>query len=366
MATPAIPIYRPGTGSELMPGGSGGSNQFFPFMPSLPSPGSPQANPGGGGGMPSGGGPIDFSQFDWSGGHANPSTMWGVYTNKGSGVATEPLQYPGVGANLASYLQSQIGKGTPANPLLMQLMQFLSGGQSSSPGANTLSTIANQGISALPEWQAMIDAQQRNIGQNQANLREQFAGMGNLAGSPFGTAMTDFMTQTTKDQNALLGQLQQQNILQGQIPVSEMLQQMMGQTAMFGQSLLPQNNPLLSLMGQMSSQYAPMYGLKHGGGILGGLLPSLFGGAGGAASAAAGGGGFSDILLAGLAGMCDVAASFWGWNDPRTRKVQWFMMTQADPDIAMFYFLNAKRIAQTEHRWKFKPLFDAIVGEGGR
>jgi hypothetical protein len=355
----ALPIFRPAGAPQMIPNGSGSSNQFFPTMPSMPSPG---------GGMPSGGGsqgpsaPIDFSQFNWSGGAKNPPTMWGVYNNKPSGVATEPLQYAGVGANLANFLQSQIGQGTPANPMLMQLMQFLSGGQSSSPGANTLGTIANNGISALPEWQQMIGAQQQNIQQNQANLREQFAGMGNLAGSPFGTAMSDYMSQTTADQNSLLGQLQQQNILQGQIPASEFLQNQMGQMSMFGQSLLPQNNPLLSLMSQMSSQYAPMYQTKQGGGMLGGLLPSLAGGAGAGIAAGVGGGGASDVIMAILAGMCDVAASFWGWDDPRTKRVQWWMITQADPDVALFYFLNGKRIAQTPHRWKFKPLFDSIVG----
>ena len=106
------------------------------------------------------------------------------------------------------------------NPLLQQLMTMLSGGNSSIPGGNTLNTIASQGISALPEWQQMVAAMQDPIAQQSANLKEQFASMGDLAGSPFASAMSNFGQQTALQQESLLGQLQQQNILQGQIPVS--------------------------------------------------------------------------------------------------------------------------------------------------
>jgi hypothetical protein len=359
-----MPIFRPagGSGSDIFRPPS--SNQYFPMMPSMSSPSSPNTGMGGGGmpGTPggSGGTGFDMSQFNWSG--FNPAAQSGNFFNKGSGVASEPTQYPHLSQNWAEYLKSQMGQGTPANPLLQQLMQFFSGGQSNMPGANTLSTIANQGISALPEWQSMIQAQQQNIGQNQANLREQFAGMGDLAGSPFGTAMSNFAQQTTLDENSLLAQLQQQNILQGQIPVAENLMGGANQMGMFGQSLLPQNNPLNQFMEQMATTYGPMYQTKKGGGILGGLMPSIMGAAGGGIAAGAGGGGASEIIMAMLAGMCHVAASFWGWDDPRTKKVQWYMITQADPKLAMFYLRNGWWIAKTDLRWKFKPLFDSILG----
>jgi hypothetical protein len=38
------------------------------------------------------------------------------------------------------------------------------------------------------------------------------------------------------------------------------------------------------------------------------------------------------------------------------------MITQADPKLAMFYLRNGWWIAKTDLRWKFKPLFDSILG----
>jgi hypothetical protein len=214
--------------------------------------------------------------------------------NLGHGIIATGLQYPGLSQDFANYLFSQIGQGmTPfnlatqlpsggmtmpgqltagLNPILQQLMQFYQGGQSNMPGANTLSTIANQGISALPEWQSMVAAMQPNIQQNEAQMREQFAGMGGLAGSPFGTALSNYQSQTALGQNALLGQLQQQNILQGQIPVAEFLQSGASQ---FGSGLQaldqqaiqnmyqefmrvqPQNNPMMPYIAGMSMMYPP-------------------------------------------------------------------------------------------------------------
>jgi hypothetical protein len=215
-------------------------------------------------------------------------------TDIGANNMATPQQYPWLGNDFATYLAGQIGQGmspfnqatplptggstapgqltAPLNPMLQQLMQALQGGQSSMPGANTLNTIASQGISALPEWQSMVQAQQQGIQQGQANLQEQFAGMGNLAGSPFGTAMSDYSQQTQKDQNALLGQLQQQNILQGQIPVAQGLQT--AQTSMAGglqqidqnaigqylqqfQQDQSQNNPMNSMIGNYGALFPP-------------------------------------------------------------------------------------------------------------
>jgi hypothetical protein len=158
------------------------------------------------------------------------------------------------------------------NPLLQQLQNFFMGGSSSVPGMNTMQTIANQGISALPEWNAMVNAQQQNIAQNAANLKEQYGFMGNLAGSPGATGLSNFYQQTTADQNALLGQLQQQNILQGQLPLIQNLfggaQQMAGGLQGLDQQAIqnmynefqrvsPQNNPMLPYIQGLATLYPP-------------------------------------------------------------------------------------------------------------
>lgn len=66
---------------------------------------------------------------------------------------------------------------------------------------------AGYATDSTPAWQAMIDAQQRNIERNAANIGEQFNVSGNRFSSVFGDAMTDYYTQTGLDQNALLGQM---------------------------------------------------------------------------------------------------------------------------------------------------------------
>jgi hypothetical protein len=228
----------------------------------------------------------------FNGGTAGQNTS-GRYT--GGGLTLINPEYVGLGSNFANMLNSQVGQGLPAfnesvglptggstapgqltagmNPLLAQLMQFFQTGQGGgAPGLSQLSNIANNGVSATPEWQSMIAAQQQNIQQNQANLKEQFGSMGDLAGSPFGTAMSNYMQQTTADQNSLLGQLQQSNIQNIQMPAIESLfsgsQNMAGTLQNLNQSAitnqyqqfqtdLAQNNPLLSLMAQMSSLFPP-------------------------------------------------------------------------------------------------------------
>lgn len=94
----------------------------------------------------------------------------------------------------------------PINPVLQQLADFYGGGETSIPGVGTMQELSKTGapIDQLPAWQAMIEAQQRNIQQNEAGMREQFASMGNLRGSPYGQAEADYRMQTAKDQNAAL------------------------------------------------------------------------------------------------------------------------------------------------------------------
>lgn len=267
------------------------SNQYFTGMPSMGNPGqSPFYN----GGAPQPQNPYQAPPQGSTSFQTDPATAKSHQTDIGSGLHATNLQYPGMSQDFTNYLQSQLGMGlspysgsTPLptggttqpgqltaglNPLLQSLMQFFQGGRTAAPGANTLSDIANNGISALPEWQAMIAAQGQNIAQNQANMKEQFGSMGNLAGSPFATAESNYMSQTSLDQNALLGQLQQTNILQGQIPVAQGL--MSGATAMASglqnldqasidayvkqfQTDQPQNNPLMQDMMGMATLYPP-------------------------------------------------------------------------------------------------------------
>jgi hypothetical protein len=297
----------------------GGSNQWgnFPslntnFIRNIGDAGGFSGGSGYGGGAGGSGNPAT-PLFGGTGGSTNPwnfnytlnstpNQMLGA-RNLGSGIYSEPVAFPGLTSNWLNFLSQNIGQGVQANPLLQQLLTGFTGGQTNIPGFSTLETIANQGISALPEWQAMIGAQQQNIAQNQANLAGQFAAQGTGAGSPFGTAMSDYMSQTTANQNALLGQLQQQNILQGQIPVAQGLMGGAEQFGQFAQSLLPQYNPMNQFLQQASLYTSPMYQTKKGGGILGGLSgllgPALgaVGGIGGdIAQGLAGGGGITDVI----------------------------------------------------------------------
>lgn len=271
--------------SNMMPswGSGSGSNQYFNSIPTF-------ANPGQAPSPTSSGAFTGYNPYD-----ANNPMAKSHQTNIGGGIHATNLQYPGMSQNLVDFLNSQIGQGISQfggsvglptggqsqsgqltagmNPLLQQLMQFFQTGQGGGmPGMSNLANIANNGVSALPEWQSMIAAQQQNIGQNEAQLKEQFAGMGGLAGSPFGNAMSNYMQQTTLDQNALLGQLQQSNIQNIQMPAIESLfggsQQMASGLQNMDQSAIdrmyqqfqtdaPQNNPLLQLQGAFGSLYPP-------------------------------------------------------------------------------------------------------------
>ena len=60
---------------------------------------------------------------------------------------------------------------------------------------------------ATPAWEAMVNAQQRNIDRRYSDLTARFAASGNRFSSDFGSAATDFMNQAALDQNSLLGQM---------------------------------------------------------------------------------------------------------------------------------------------------------------
>jgi hypothetical protein len=63
-------------------------------------------------------------------------------------------------------------------------------------------------VTALPPWQAMVEAQQRNIDRRFGDLTEAFGASGNRFSTSFGQAATDFQTQAAADQNAMLAQMQ--------------------------------------------------------------------------------------------------------------------------------------------------------------
>jgi hypothetical protein len=283
-----VPVFFPGGGQ----GGSGGSSSQNPYQ--VPSQSLP------------------FNSYSGYGSQNSPFTWPSI-----GGTHAVPPQYAGLAGSFANMLGGQVGQGVSPynlsvplptggstqpgqltageNPLLQQLQGYFSGQQSNAPGSNTLSTIANQGISALPEWQSMLAAMQQNIQQGQSNLAEQFAGLGGVAGTGFGNAMQQYNTQTALGENSLLGQLQQQNILQGQIPVAEGLQsqgqnlantlQSLNQQAIQNQygefvRTSPQYNPLISNMQSMASIYPPTVTSGSGVGTLGGLLSGAGQGAG--------------------------------------------------------------------------------------
>ena len=258
------------------------------------------------------------------------------YSYGPGGTAFEQPLVPGLTENWSQYLGSQVGQGVtpfnlatplstggetmpgqvnaPLNPILQQLQQYFQTGKSSNAGINALNEQA-QGMSAVPEWQSAIAAQQQNIQQNQANLKEQFAGMGGLAGSEYGQAMQNYMQGTTANQNALLAQMQQQNeqIQQGAATTLTGLQQQVG-TLFQGlnqqdiQNLMsefirtqPQYSPMLNYIYGQSNAYSPIFNTKTGAGIASSLIPMGAGAVAGGAGAAASGGGIMKIILGALA-----------------------------------------------------------------
>jgi hypothetical protein len=280
----------------------GGSNQWmsYPALPNFSATSNPTSTSPGGI-NPSTGGYAGGAGTTGSTGPAG-SFFTGVPGGKndmGGNIFTQPTYDPGFTSAFFQMLQGLMGGG---NQLQGSLLDFLSGKQSNIPGADSLTQMAKTGdpISALPEWQAMLQAQQRNIGQNQANLKEQFGFAGDIQSSPFGTAMSDYMQQTSKDQNALLAGLDTQAMeaaMGRELQASEATTGMAAAETQFLEQLFSQGataSPGLFNKAKTS-------GL---GGLLGGIGSLIgAGGAGASAGLAAAGGGAGGIasILAGLA-----------------------------------------------------------------
>ena len=248
---------------------------------------------------------------------SNPTGPLGGVLNAGSGNATVQTLYPGFTNQFYNWLQSQMGQGaTPFNlsavlpssgqattpgsltaPLTdinQMLEQFYKTGTGGPAGTGTMQSMAQTGnpTDVGPAWQAMIDAQQRNIAQQGANLREQFAFGGDLKSSPFGQAATDFYSQTAKDQNAMLAQMQQQaseaaagrkltageDLLTGGTGFGGMLQGLDQQSI---QNMLaefirtrPEYSPLLGAEGGAATTFPPTISGSVGVGGMGGVASS--------------------------------------------------------------------------------------------
>lgn len=286
-----------GSKSDIMKA-PGGANQWMSY-PSLPNfgasypSGSPMPGPAQGFNPMGGFGGTSGSSGS-AGGVGNFFTgVPGGKNDMGGNVFTAPTYDPAFTSSFFQMLQGLLGGGSN---LQGDLLSFLSGGPTNIPGASSLASMAQTGnpISALPEWQKMLDAQQRNIGQNQANLKEQFAFAGDLASSPFGTAMTDYMTQTTKDQNALLAQLEQQAM------EAAMGRELQASTSLTG--LAGAESQFLDQLFASGATASPSLFTKSKTGGLSGLLGgvgSLLGGIGSLGSSASEAGGIG-ALLAGL------------------------------------------------------------------
>ena len=307
MSTGAGALFNVSGGSDMIrvPGGpfvggtGGGSNQWMNY-PSLPNLGASNTTPGGtsSGGYNYGTGRDPTTgRFSGAGkaGQYFPNVPGGK-SDMGGNVFTAPTFDPGFTSQFYQMLQ-QIMAGSGGG-LQNNLLSFLGGGPSSIPGAAGMTEMANTGdpISALPEWQSMIAAQQQNIQQNQANLKEQFGFAGDLESSPFGTAMSNYMQQTSKDENALLAQLEQQAM------ESAMGRKLSADTSLMG--MAGAESQFLDQLFSGAATASPGLFEKNKGSLLGGIGSLIGAGAAGASAglgAAGGGAGLGASILAGLA-----------------------------------------------------------------
>lgn len=185
------------------------------------APGGSQFNPGtnaGGGG---------FGQGNGSGsgtGGANPNPFpsgggSGGSGSGGSGTGGGGTTLPSLPGNPASptyndpnvsALSSGTGTGAvAANGAPSSASEWLAA------GANDFGYLQGfaqdgQATNTMPAWQAMVEAQERNLDRRYADLQESFNVSGNRASTPFGQAAVDFQTQAGLEQNALLAQMTQQ------------------------------------------------------------------------------------------------------------------------------------------------------------
>lgn len=280
-----------------------GSNQYGGGWPQISSASAgsgasaagtnniPGIVPGSGGYTPNTGGQITtpyapaINNKYYAGSTLDPALTMGFfnYLQGKMGEGVSPF-------NLSSLLPSS-GKATqagqmtaPNNALLQQIMQGYMGNGPDSGLASMMRT--GNPIDQTPAWNAMVDSMSQNIARNQANLKEQFAVGGNLVGTPYGDAMQNFMSQTSKDENAMLLGAQtnamenaQSRMMQAGQQGSQFGQYMQGLDQSSIDRMMqefirtsPESNPLLQYMMGASTTFPQYMQKSSGGGILGGLL----------------------------------------------------------------------------------------------
>ena len=288
----------------------GGSNQYgsYPLIGMGTSglaggntPGAPQPQgqgytaPKGYGDVSSGGGWSGAMQGGMQGASAGSAGgPWGAAIGGAAGALMGGLSHknvnpfdammsPQLSKDFFSWVQNNIGKGAtpypgmlsaPANPLIKKEEgALLSGNLQGIPGLSGLQQISQNGnpTDVGPAWQAMLAAQQQNIQQNQAQLKEGMNLSGNLAGSPMGQAMSNYEQQTTKDQNATLTQAQQaaQEAAKGrQLTASGELggltSEMMGHLSQYLQGLDQESlNRMYQEFIRTRPEYSPLLGVEQ-------------------------------------------------------------------------------------------------------
>lgn len=186
-STPGLGMTRPGTAAGDPRGVPQVSSIGGSILPQNMN--QPQAQPtaqGGGAGM-------------------DPSTLQALYAALTQGGPNfTPTGGPALGPN-STFFQGATPGQPPPN------------GSSAGGGANSIdSWLANyvshggNPTSTTAAWQTAVDAMKRNQGENFNNLNEAFGASGNRFSTGYGTAATDYWTQASKDQSALLANMTMQ------------------------------------------------------------------------------------------------------------------------------------------------------------
>lgn len=296
-----------GQGGAPNEGGGGGQagNQFFAQLPNMPVPGN-TLSPSNTVPMPG----IVPPATQPTGSIPSTPNAGGV-TSTGSGTQVGSTFDPAFTAAFGAWLASQMGAGAqpfnlqsllpssggttqagelsaPLTGILNSLQEFYRTGKGGPTGSEAVAEAAGP-TSAIPEWQKMVEAMTRSTKEGEANLREQFAFSGNLASSPFGNSMTDYWSQTTKDREALLANLENQYsqrrleagqfLMSGASGLGELLQGLDQQSIdrLLNEFLRtrPEYSPLLNAQYGYATTFPPYMTRNYGVGALGATLSGV-------------------------------------------------------------------------------------------
>ncbi len=361
-------------GGEGPPQFGGGSNQFMRFPSMTPSATAQDTSVSPPGIVPPAGAPPGFSAFGQASGPPELSAQKGgvgAATKLPGGAGGGPTLDPRFTQAFDQFLRSFLGRGAtpfnlsallpstgeattpgtltaPMNPIMESLMKFFQTGEGGPmPGV-------------LPMWEAAMGAMRRPEEEAEANLREQFSFMGNLASSPFGTSMADFQNQAALSKQALLGQLSLQALpqmmgfggeLQGldQSSIDRMIQEFI--------RTRPEYSPLLGAQFGMATTFPPIY-TKQGG-----VGQALIGSAGDIM------GGLAALLP--MLGLCWVARAIYGDESREARVIRFSLPILAERSFAYRIFLGLYIIFGQPVGWAtrrvgllrrmLKPIFDKVL-----